>query len=246
MVRDPVCGMELNPRQAAVTAEHEGRLYYFCSDACRTKFRQQPAVFADKVPGMRLTVGVMGSADTDAPADLAQHAYQLGRVIAQRGLILITGACPGLPYECARGTSQSGGLSVGISPALSLDEHVHKYLSPSDAFELIVYTGSGLMGREVTNIRSSDMVVILGGRSGTLGEFAIAYDEGKLIGVLEGSGGITAQLPGLVASFEKETGATVIYDAEPGGLMTRLMDAYTKQHYKHPSCFCSEMIGASG
>lgn len=246
MVRDPVCGMELDPRQAAVTAEHEGRLYYFCSDACRTKFRQQPAVFADKAPGMRLTVGVMGSADTDAPADIAQQAYQLGRVIAQRQLILITGACPGLPYECARGASHFGGLSLGISPALSLDEHVHKYLSPSDAFDVIVYTGSGLMGREVTNIRSSDMVVILGGRSGTLGEFAIAYDEGKLIGVLEGSGGITAQLPELVASFDKETGAKLIYAVDPEALITRLLEAYTSQHYKHPSCFCGEMVGASG
>jgi len=246
MMRDPVCGMELDPRKASATAEHEGRLYYFCSEACREKFQQQPTVFTNKAPGMRLTVGVMGSADADAPPIIAEHAYQLGRVIAQRGLILITGACLGLPYECARGASHLGGLSVGISPALSLDEHVHKYLSPSDAFDLIVYTGSGLMGREVTNIRSSDMVVILGGRSGTLGEFAIAYDEGKLIGVLEGTGGITAQLPGLVASFDKETGANVIYDADPAGLMTRLMDAYTSQHYKHPSCFCGEMVGASG
>ena len=39
------------------------------------------------------------------------------------------------------------------------------------------------MGREVVNIRSSDIVVIVGGRSGTLGELAISCDEGKLIGV---------------------------------------------------------------
>src|SRR5438093_12370710 len=42
------------------------------------------------------------------------------------------------------------------------------------------------MGREITNIRSCDIVVIVGGRIGTLGEFAIAYDEGRLIGVLTG------------------------------------------------------------
>ena len=38
------------------------------------------------------------------------------------------------------------------------------------------------MGREVINIRSSDIVAIIGGRSGTLGELAISYDEGKLSG----------------------------------------------------------------
>ena len=42
------------------------------------------------------------------------------------------------------------------------------------------------MGREITNIRSCDIVVIVGGRIGTLGEFAIAYDEGRLIGILTG------------------------------------------------------------
>ena len=51
---------------------------------------------------------------------------------------------------------------------------------------MLIYTGSGLMGREITDIRSCDIVVIVGGRIGTLGEFAIAYDEGRLIGVLTG------------------------------------------------------------
>ena len=246
MVRDLVCNMEIDARKAPVTAEYGGRFYYFCSGACREKFLREPGVFTNKAPGMRLTVGVMGSADANAPADIAERARQLGRVIAQRGLVLVTGACSGLPYECASGANTFGGLSVGISPALSLDEHVHKYLSPSDAFDMIVYTGSGLMGREVTNIRSSDMVVILGGRSGTLGEFAIAYDEGKLIGVLQGSGGITEQLPGLVASFDKETGAKVIYDADPEGLVGRMLDAYSSSHYRRPSCFCEEMTDAPG
>ena len=40
-----------------------------------------------------------------------------------------------------------------------------------------VITGSGLMGRDITYIRSCDMVVIAGGRTDTLGELAIAYDE---------------------------------------------------------------------
>lgn len=245
MVRDPVCMMELDPRKAAATVEHSGRLYYFCSPGCKDKFLKQPEVFTRKAPGMRLTVGVMGSADSNGPQDTEKKAYQLGQVIAEHGFTLITGACPGLPYECARGAADFGGLSVGISPALSLDEHVHKYHSPSDAFDVLVYTGSGLMGREVTNIRSSDMVVILGGRSGTLGEFAIAYDEGKLIGVLEGTGGITTQIPELVVSFNKDTGANIIYDAEPKALVARLADAYTSRHYKRPSCFCEEMIGTA-
>lgn len=245
MMRDPVCLMSIDPRTAVAMVEHGGRTYYFCSTGCRDKFLAQPALFLDKAPGMRLTVGVMGSADADHPETVRALARDLGRAIAARGCILVTGACPGLPYECARGTRAAGGLSVGISPALSLDEHVHKYLSPSDVYDVLIYTGSGLMGREVTNIRSSDMVVIVGGRSGTLGEFAIAYDEGKLIGVLQGTGGIVERLPEVVASFgAKETGARLVYDADPVALIRRLAEMYTTHHYRKPSCFCDERAAA--
>jgi len=246
MVRDPVCEMEIEPRRAAAMMTHEGRAWYFCSERCRDKFAANPGIFINKAPAMRLTVGVMGSADNRQPEEYRRLARALGQTIADEGMVLITGACPGLPYECAAGAYGQGGMSVGISPALSLDEHVHKYLSPSDAFDILIYTGSGLMGREVTNIRSSDIVVIVGGRSGTLGEFAIAYDEGKLIGVLEGTGGITAQIPGLEASFDKDTGATVLYDGDPRRLVHRLMEHYEKKQYRRPSCFCDETMSAGG
>lgn len=244
MIRDPVCLMPLDPRRAAAMVEHQGRSYYFCSEDCRRKFQAQPALFLNKAPGLRLTVGVMGSAETAQPPAAKEQARALGQAIARRGFILVTGACPGLPYECACGARAAGGLSVGISPALSLDEHVHKYLSPADAFDVLIYTGSGLMGREVTNIRSSDMVVIAGGRSGTLGEFAIAYDEGKLIGVLEGSGGISGSIPEIVAGFDKDTGARLVYDADPAALVARLAELYITHHYRRPSCFCGERTPA--
>ena len=246
LIRDPVCLMKVMPAQAEAMTEYGGRSYYFCSKECRDKFKEKPQVFLEKAPGMRLTVGVMGSASTHNGESVSDQAYELGKAIARRGLILITGACPGLPYECAVGAREAGGTSVGISPALSLDEHVHKYQSPSDAFDVLIYTGSGLMGREVTNIRSSDMVIIVGGRSGTLGEFAIAYDEGKLIGVLQGSGGITSQIPTIISSFGKETGSHIIYDADPTSLVLRLLEYYETKQFKRPSCFCSERQEAAG
>jgi len=240
-MRDPVCNRELDPRKAAAMAEFKGYAYYFCSNGCRQTFVARPEQYQGKVPAMRLTVGVMGSAAGDHSAVVQKQVRTLGQAIGQRGLILITGACPGLPYECAKGVRETGGGSVGISPALSLDEHVHKYHSPTDVFDVLIYTGSGLMGREVTNIRSSDMVVIVGGRSGTLGEFAIAYDEGKLIGVLQDSGGITGEIPHIVASFGgKNTGARVIYEADPVQLVAQLVAAYVEHHYRRPSCFCNE------
>ena len=152
---------------------------------------------------MALKVGVMGGATGIISRDHMHKAHELGRAIARSGCVLITGACPGLPLAAACGAKQEGGLVVGISPGLSLDEHLHKYRSPAEFHDVLIYTGSGLMGREIVNIRSSDIVAIIGGRSGTLGELAIAYDEGKLIGVLTGTGGISDMVADILAACRK-------------------------------------------
>ncbi|KST59984.1 haloacid dehalogenase [Methylobacterium sp. GXS13] len=46
-VKDPVCGMAVDPHTAKHRAEHSGRPYYFCSNGCRTKFEAEPARYID-------------------------------------------------------------------------------------------------------------------------------------------------------------------------------------------------------
>jgi hypothetical protein len=118
---------------------------------------------------------------------------------------------------------------VGVSPALNFEEHVGRYHSPTRGYDAIIYTGSGLMGREIENIRSCDVVIFAGGRSGTLGEFAIAYDEAKVIGILEGTGGITEHLSEIIGIIKKETGAIVCYDADPECLLDKLEHIYKER-----------------
>lgn len=168
----------------------------------------------------------MGSAGGDIAPESRAKARRLGQVIADRDCILLTGACPGLPHEAVLGAKEKGGLVVGISPALSLDEHIQRYHSPYEEYDVIIFTGSGLMGREIENIRSCDVVMILGGRSGTLGEFAIAYDEAKLIAVLQGTGGIAEHIDEIVATINKETGADIIYGTDPEALVDRAIRAH--------------------
>jgi Cu+-exporting ATPase len=46
MERDPVCGMEVDPKSAAGSAEHGGKTYYFCSTGCQRQFEADPTKYA--------------------------------------------------------------------------------------------------------------------------------------------------------------------------------------------------------
>lgn len=49
-IKDPVCGMDVNPTAAKATAEHEGRSYYFCCSHCAEKFKASPAQYLNSAP----------------------------------------------------------------------------------------------------------------------------------------------------------------------------------------------------
>jgi len=46
MVRDPVCGMEINAQRAAGQSEYQGQTYFFCSTECKQEFDRAPQRFA--------------------------------------------------------------------------------------------------------------------------------------------------------------------------------------------------------
>ena len=177
---------------------------------------------------MKTQIGVMGSAGGPMTPEQLERAYRLGRRIAERACVTVTGACPGFPDAAVHGASDAGGVTIGISPAHSRAEHVGTYASPLEPYDVLVFSGSGLMGREVQNVHSSDIVLFVGGRSGTLGEFAIAYDEGKLIGILAGSGGLSDDFANIAKLTGKDTGAVIVQDADPERLVDRCLELYER------------------
>lgn len=184
----------------------------------------------DSLP--RPKIGVMGSAN-DALVDhensnLVDLASRLGTAIADKDCVLVTGATTGLPDLVSRAARRRNGLTIGISPAAKREEHVGHYSLPTDGADVIIYTGFGLKGRNVVNIRSSDIVIIFGGDMGALNEFTIAYDEGKVIGVVEGSGGMADRIRGIVESSRKPTNSRLIYSAEPELLIDLCLQAFNQ------------------
>jgi uncharacterized protein (TIGR00725 family) len=175
------------------------------------------------------TIGVMGSsgkASNEAEAQrLASLSERLGQAIAQRDCVLVTGATTGFPDLVSRAARRHGGWTIGVSPASSKEEHVTRYALPEDGVDMIVYTGFGLKGRNVINVRSSDIVIIFGGGIGTLNEFTIAYDEGKIVGVLEGTGGVANRIMEIATLSTKQVNPELLFDSSPEVLVEACLRA---------------------
>lgn len=171
-------------------------------------------------------IGVMGSAGGKMDEEILERCRVLGHAIAEEGCAILTGGCPGLPHAAIVGCKEKGGLTIGVSPALSIEEHVERYESPLDNIDVMIYTGAGLMGREIVGVRSCDIVVIVGGRSGTLGEFSIAYDEGRMIAVLTGTGGVADHIKDILPVIEKPTGSRIFFDDNPRSLIQRSVASF--------------------
>lgn len=174
---------------------------------------------------MRYKIGVMGSASGPTIRDqkAIKLAIEIGYNIAKNDCILVNGACPGLPDEAAYGAQQAGGLVMGVSPAFSEKEHTKLYKSPKANYDLILYTGMGLMERDIVNIRSSDAIIILGGGVGTLNEFTVAFDEGKVIGVLLETGGVSDKIPEILSICERSMEDFVLFDKDPKKLLEKVL-----------------------
>ncbi len=175
----------------------------------------------------------MGASENDALAEsdkirLKQLAERLGVALAKHDCTLITGATTGLPDLVAKAFRKQGGFALGVSPAENREEHVQRYRLPEDNSDVIVYTGFGYKGRNIINVRSSDVVIIFGGATGTLNEFTIAYDEGKVIGVLEGSGGVADHTQEIIDFCKKPTRGIVLFDKDPEKLVQRCLAALSE------------------
>ncbi len=47
MVKDPVCGMEVDEKTAPAKSEHMGKTYYFCAPGCKKAFDENPAKYTE-------------------------------------------------------------------------------------------------------------------------------------------------------------------------------------------------------
>ena len=172
-------------------------------------------------------IGVMGSA-SEAKPEIAELGRALGKAIAAHDVILFSGATTGLINLVGKAARAAGAFHVGISPGENQLEHVETFGLPVDACDVMVYTGFGLKGRNVVLVRSCDIVLFIAGSIGSLNEFTIAHDEGKIIGCLTGTGGVADEIDRLAATFKKQTRSRILFETNPARLIDSCLEAFAE------------------
>ncbi len=172
--------------------------------------------------GYKFKIGVSGSAANNCAPGAYAKSREVGRQIAKAGAVTVTGDTIGVPHAASHGAQSAGGMTVGVSPAISRQEHERKYKLPKDQLDIIIYTGFQYSGRNLLFIRACDAVIFICGRIGTLNEFTIAFEDKKPIGVLLETGGMVDELDDILA-FSKRGKGNIAYDTDPKALVEKVM-----------------------
>ena len=114
-------------------------------------------------------VAVSGGGDADP--ETCRLAEELGRALARRGAVVVTGGLGGVMEAACRGAKDAGGTTIGILPS---DDRA----DANPWVDVAVPTGLG-EGRNVLVVRAADAVVALAGGFGTLSEIALALRLGR-------------------------------------------------------------------
>ena len=131
-----------------------------------------------------LVITVIGKSARDAndpvPPQALTAAEEVGRLIAERGAVVVSGGLSGVMEAVSRGAKSAGGLVIGILPGFDKQD-ANPYV------DVALTTGMGWM-RNTLTVRAADAVIMISGGIGTLNELTVAYEDKPTV-ILEGTGG---------------------------------------------------------
>jgi uncharacterized protein (TIGR00725 family) len=121
-------------------------------------------------------LSVFGAGDpSDGQIALAE---EVGRLVAEAGVALVTGGLGGVMEAASRGTAEAGGVVVAVLPGTDRAD-ANRYAT------VVVATGVG-HARNVAVAASGDVAIAIGHGYGTLSEIALARKLGRRVVILDG------------------------------------------------------------
>ena len=106
-----------------------------------------------------------------------ERAEEVGRLLAERGAVVVTGGRGEVMAAASRGAKGAGGTTIGVVPGETRAE-------ANEWADHVVVTGIG-HARNLAVVASGDAVIAVGGRYGTLAEIGLALTLGRRVVVLE-------------------------------------------------------------
>ena len=120
-------------------------------------------------------IAVIGDGEPHGPDAhrLLEWAEEIGSLLARAGAVVVTGGLGGVMEAASRGAVAAGGQTIGILPGADPDE-------ANDYVRTPIATGLGVV-RNLVVVTSSDAVIAVGGRHGTLSEIGLALRMGRSV-----------------------------------------------------------------
>jgi uncharacterized protein (TIGR00725 family) len=116
---------------------------------------------------MKKIIGVMGPGEKQSTKEDTECAFQIGKIVAKTGAVLLCGGMSGTMEASAQGAKEAGGLTVGIGPTKDKAD-----MNPYIDIPLLTNMSAG---RNYMNAISSDILIFVSvGSPGTLSELAFA------------------------------------------------------------------------
>jgi uncharacterized protein (TIGR00725 family) len=118
---------------------------------------------------MLTTIGVIGKNEQNRNDPVAgatmDAAYQVGKLVAERGGVIVTGGLGGVMEAASRGAKEAGGTTIGFLP--SMDR-----ATANPYVDIVFPTGLG-RARNLLTARGCSAIVMIGGGCGTLNELTM-------------------------------------------------------------------------
>lgn len=174
----------------------------------------------------RPVIAVCGSGQSNPPVE--ELAYWLGYHLVTAGCTLISGGMFGVMEAASRGgqaaksQKSATGLIVGILPGAQSDQG-------NSYCDVVIPTGLG-PGRNLLVVMSAEVVILVGGGSGTLSEAALAWQMGKPLIALTPSGGWAERLAN--TAIDSTRSDVIIPAATPEAAVAAALTLLSPQRYQ--------------